>query len=99
MRVEQVALSTGGPDEAGPLGVGLDRLAKPEHVVVHGAGGLVLGVAPGLLEQALAAQDLARMVDEVGEEAELPAGQDLLPPSVVDFVTIEIDHDLPEAHP
>ena len=50
--------------------VGLDLAAQPVHVDVHGAGLAGVVVAPDVLEQLVAREDLAGMAEQEGEQVE-----------------------------
>ena len=51
-------------------GIGLDPAAQPVDVDVHGPRLAGVVVAPDVLEQLVAGEDLARVADEEGEQLE-----------------------------
>ena len=74
-RSRPVAHAAHGDDDLGPLGVLLDLGAQPLDVDVDEAGVTGVAVAPHLLEQHLAGEDLPRLARERDEEVELERGQ------------------------
>ena len=76
---EAVADAAHGEEELGLLGVALELLAQVADVDVDGARVAVLGVAPDVLEQGLAAEHPAGRAGEGAEDLELDVGDaDLL---------------------
>src|SRR5580765_3380211 len=96
-RIEQVARAARGPDVARVLGIGLDVLAQAQDVIVHGERRLVVRVPPRLLEETLARQYLARMMDQVLEQPEFAVGERLAPPRAMHLEPVEVHLDVAEA--
>src|SRR5207244_1911131 len=72
---EFVALAVHGENVCQVVRVGLELLAEPEDVGVHGARGREALVPPHLVEEALTSEDLPPVLDEVAQQVELLAGQ------------------------
>ena len=80
--VKRVAGRTDGPDEVRSI-AGIQRLAQPADVHVHGARVDVGIVRPDRIEQSLTREDPAGMLEEMLQEPELGrAERDLLAAAV-----------------
>src|SRR5215470_3060416 len=88
---EAVALAVGGEDVDRMLGVLLEFLAQAQHVGVHRACGRKLLVAPHLVEEAVARDHLAAMLDQIAEKIELLARQPHLAPRAKGLAAAEPD--------
>src|SRR5208282_401172 len=72
---EFVTRTVYGEDEARFGRPGLDLLPQADNVCIHGARGREAPVAPDFLEQAITAQGLPRMTEEVLQQLELLRGE------------------------
>src|SRR5690348_15585755 len=78
------------------LGILLEFLAEPQHVGVDRPGGGKLLVAPHLVEEAVAGDHLAAVLDEIAEEVELLARQPHLATRAEGLAAAEADPHVPE---
>src|SRR6185503_534042 len=72
---ELVTRAVHGEDEARLVRLGLNLLPQAHNVRVHGAGRGKAVVAPHILEQAIAAQGLARMAQKIFQQLEFLGGK------------------------
>src|SRR6478609_7868905 len=88
-RIEPVAGAPDGDDVARSRRVGLDLLTQASDVYGHRAA--VAERAPDELEQLVAAEHLARVLDEGAQQGELACRQLDLPSSAADLVRGQVD--------
>src|SRR3954469_1542694 len=94
---EFVAGAVDGEDVLGFVGRTLDLLPELRHEVVDGARGRRLLVAPDLIQDLLAGDDLAGVRDEIPQQVEFP-GREVDPlTGTVRLVSAEIDFDVADA--
>src|SRR5689334_10542655 len=67
---EPVSGAVDSKEKSWLLRIGLEFLAQAHQVGVHCARGGITLIAPDLFEQAIAAEDLARMADEILQQLE-----------------------------
>ena len=72
---EAVAEAANREDEFRAPRVGFQLLAVPRHVDVHGSGGRQRLVSPDLLQELVAGDDAAAVIDEVTQQVELAGGE------------------------
>src|SRR6185369_14610759 len=94
---ELVPGAVDGEDVLGFLGRSLDLLPQLRHEVVDRARRRRLLIAPDLVEDLLARDDLAGVRDQVAEQIELARGEVDPLPAAVRLVRAEIDLDVADA--
>src|SRR4030095_4657069 len=72
---ESIPLAMHGLDEGRLVGIVLELAAQAQHVGVHRARGREPLVAPHFVEQSLARDDVALVLDQVDEQVKLLARQ------------------------
>src|SRR4029077_12123546 len=96
---EPVADAGHGEDVVRTRGLRLDLPAQVPDVDVDDARLDGVFVAPDGVEDLLAAQDLAGVAGQEGEQVELRVGQLDLVARLVDAALVDIDHELAELEP
>src|SRR5690606_28663327 len=91
-RHEFVAGAADAQEVAGARRIDLEVAAQARDEIVDGACGRVCAELPDLLEKLLAADDAARVLDEVAHHVELEAGHLERLAIDHDVVRVEVDH-------